>query len=425
MDPISVELRLALDMFKGDVEKAEAYVKQKLGNASYGGVSNAKQASDADKMASSAQAASRTAADVISRVSKAMGGNILGKEGGSSAFWAKNPHLLQTGAAPLGGLPAVATMKEQNKLLQDRAKFMKDMTFLMMPLMNPGSVWATLFSTRQAFSAFTQTGMGRGMVGGTLGGAALATAALVAASTAVGVALKALQMTIKGVIDSFEKARRSYATALMSGGLPLSFTVRRTQLASVLGVSEKEVFQFGRQISYLNDRLAWSGNIIAQTTPALAGVGWEFRIIRENLSALFADLAMKFAPQAMTFGEGVNVLIKAMDRLVNSGAFKALMMMEATFSSAGGIRGLVSLLGQKMGTPSSIDRVPPPLAYMKQLPVSAWEKMGLVIGGFGGTNPAQQTAQNTKRTVEELKALRQGLVPRSGAEFFNPAFSNP
>lgn len=70
--------------------------------------------------------------------------------------------------------------------------------------------------------------------------------------------------------------------------------------------------------------------------------------------------------------------------------------------------------------------MPGPQAYMKQLPVSSWERMGLVIGGMGGANPAVETARNTRATVTELKGLRKAFAPRSANhEFFNPAASNP
>ena len=133
--------------------------------------------------------------------------------------------------------------KAAARVMSDRANFMKDMSFLMMPLMNPGSVWATLFSTRQTFSAFSKTATGKGMVGGTLGGAAMATGVLVGAATVLGVALMGLKKIVSETGSAFEYARSSYAKSLMSGGLGVGFSIRRAALADILGVSEKDVFK--------------------------------------------------------------------------------------------------------------------------------------------------------------------------------------
>jgi hypothetical protein len=41
------------------------------------------------------------------------------------------------------------------------------------------------------------------------------------------------------------------------------------------------------------------------------------------------------------------------------------------------------------------------------------------------TNYAKDTERNTRKTAEGIQALRQALIPRSGAQFFNPAISGP
>ena len=46
-----------------------------------------------------------------------------------------------------------------------------------------------------------------------------------------------------------------------------------------------------------------------------------------------------------------------------------------------------------------------PMAYMKQMPASNWERMGLVIGGGGGTNYNQQTAKNTGTMTKTLEQI--------------------
>lgn len=50
---------------------------------------------------------------------------------------------------------------------------------------------------------------------------------------------------------------------------------------------------------------------------------------------------------------------------------------------------------------------PSPTAFMKQMPASQWEKMGLQIGGSGGTNYAMQTAKHTARATTVLEKILQ------------------
>src|SRR5208282_2609296 len=82
-------------------------------------------------------------------------------------------------AAFSGGFGGESKEKKAAFAMQkDRAAFIKDATFAMMPLFNPTSVWGNLFASRQIFSAFagTKTGgniMGRAGLSGT-GGAAIA-----------------------------------------------------------------------------------------------------------------------------------------------------------------------------------------------------------------------------------------------------------
>jgi len=413
MDPITVELRLALDAFKGDVEKAVSYVKSKLGNTNVAGVSGGKQASDADKIAATAQRATQGAYGAT-----------------SGAFGAMNPEL----AASMSSLGKEAGKAERAakiaaaRNIRDRANFMKDMSFLMMPLMQPGSVWSTMFSTRQAFTAFTATEKGRGIAGGSVGMAAVITAGLVAAATALGASFDILKKAIQGTIQSYREASKQYSKALQTGGLPLGFTVRRAALASVMGVGEKEVFQFGRQVMYLSDKLAWANQTIAKSTTELTSVDWEFKIMGQNMRGLFSIMAQEAAPAMKLFAEGMNAII------VSSATFWQTNKEKVTNFVVGMIGGPVAGLLHKLfgGTfadalkrLSGIDKMPSPHAYMKRLDVASWERMGLVVGNVRATNPAVETAKNTRQTVQELKALRTSATPRSGMAFFDPAVSNP
>jgi len=408
MDPISVELRLELDMFKGEVDKAVAYVKDKLGNANVTGVGAGKQAGDADKIASTVRKANQAAAGAP-----------------SGALSGLNPQLM--GATTTLGREStkaeLAARRAAAKTLKDRATFMSDMSFLMMPLMNPGSLWGTLFATRQTFSAMTKTEKGRGMTGGSLGVAGLMTTGLLVGAMALGTAFKGLQAIVAGVTSSFRTAGKEYAGALKSGGLPLSFTVRRGNLASIIGVSEKEVFFYGRQIQFLTERISLANGVIAKTSTPLTQVSWEFKILQTNMKALWAQVGNEVAPAILALTRLFNNLAEAAIKaapatdsairgfLVGAGAFKTLGLYESMMDAG-------SRLMQK-------ERMPPPMTYMRRLDVGAWERMGLVVGNMSARSPAEETAKNTRKTVEVLQGMRQSMIPRSGMDFFNPAVSNP
>lgn len=457
MDPISVDLRLALDAFKGDVQKAEAYLKEKLKGAG---------------------------------ASTGTGGRAAGGQVGG--FNDLNPGLNDVALAS-NRLAKNARVTEEKankaaaKAISDKANFMKDMSFLMMPLMQPGSPWGTLFASRQVFSAFTKTGVGQSIAGGTLKGAAMMTAGLIAGTMVVGLALKGLAKVISGVIESIHRAERRYANALVSGGLSVGFTTRRSTLAAVIGVSEKEVFEYGRAIMYLNEKLRWSNKVTADATTPLTEVGWAWKVMKENLAAIFTQIghgssgAMKafvsqlgdlFETLGQTdlfedFGKAIGTLAKVLNfasGVVNAAASLIVVAFQAIANSVGWmIKKIVNLLAKVPGasrlgikrieesdsetfagttkgweawkkqaqrvmdnlTGFNQDKMPPPQAYMKQLPVSSWEKMGLVIGGGGRANYDAQTAQNTRKIVEKLDGLRNALIPRSGQFTIDTAYANP
>lgn len=437
MDPIEIALKLKLD--EKSLTEAKEQVRQDLRGENVSGMSSGQVA----KQLESQRAASTGMPREIASLMKGMSDSVR------QQFLARNPQLAEIMASkPGGGGGAGAIPKETrnllkssmdvqekaekaaNKIVRDKAAFMRDMSFLMMPLMNPGSMWGTLFATRQTFGAISNTKMGQGIASrlgmGGIGGAAILTGAVVGAATALGLAFTALKKSVEGAIAAYDNARREYAKALTSGGLPLGFTVRRAALANVLGVSENEVFQFGRQILYLNDKLTWSNAIIAKTTPDVASVGWEFKILGENLKAMFATMAKEAAPAMKQFTEGINTVVKGITKLISLPLFQSFLKYAIAVTPGGEFqifKGLVGI-GKKLG--AGVDEGIPPTAYMKQLPVGPWERMGLVVGGMGTAgNPAQQTAKNTAEAVKELKGLRKSLIPRSGGWAFDPAFSNP
>jgi len=380
-----------------------------------------------------------------------------------------------------------------NKAAKDATTFKKDMSFLMMPLFNPGSMWATLFSGRQTYSALN-TDPGKAFSAKFLGGmgAGAGTVALVAGATALGLALKALTVTVKQTMAVYENARQIYAKALMNG-MGTQFTVKRSMLAQIMGVSEQDVFRFGAQMAYLNPRLEQAASILSKTTTPLTQVSWEFKILGENTKAMFSLLAVEAAPALLVFTNSLSNLVKYItehahnfnkfmlgngwvhetsqetkDRLdqnftdenyklysgrlpngktvgIGSGPLEKLMPDTGSghyaddfrkrfekltlkqfeeITSGKGIENkkaseIYSWIKHPSGNGGASDSsMPAPQAWMKQLPASHWEKMGLVTMG-GSANYAKDTATNTKNIAAGIRTLVAHVIKNPGSSPWN------
>ncbi|MDE2100799.1 MAG: hypothetical protein KGL39_26370 [Patescibacteria group bacterium] len=280
----------------------------------------------------------------------------------------------------------------REKEARDLVTFQKDMSFLMMPMFNPGSMWATLFSARQTFSAMN-TMHGKEFRYKNLGGmgAGGSTALLVGGATAAGAALMALKKIVSETINAYQRGSNLYQRA-MTGGMGMQFESKRGILASILGVSETEVPRYGSQSAYLMPKISDAAKTLADTAPQLTQVNWEIKVLKTDLSALYARLAQQAAPAIETF-------IKSLDKLVkflSSHQEVRAVALAAAFP-------VLSLLGiglEKAGKGASgvSGGMPTPSAWMKQLPSSAWEKMGLVTFG-AQVDYQKQIAQATRETA--------------------------
>ncbi len=301
--------------------------------------------------------------------------------------------------------------------------FKKDMSFLMMPFFNPGSMWATLFSSRQVFSALN-TAPGGSLLGKMGGVSALAgTGILVGAATAAGMALKGLAVIVEHTIKAFEQGSLLYAKAL-NNGMGLGFSTKRSLLAETMGVSEQDIFKFGAQMAYLNPKLEQASRILAATAPALTATTWEWKVLQADLSATWALLASDLAPMLDVVIGGLDQLVKMFNSLADSKLFKILIgsAFSALFPNASTLFSMVDMLG-KGGT----GRMPAPQQWMKQLPASTWEHMGLQISQIGGANNyMRDTAKNTKDAVKYLSQIAKGTAASMAGNFgMSPVANNP
>jgi len=225
--------------------------------------------------------------------------------------------------------------------------------------------------------------------------------------------LKAEMAVFKFAVEKFkqsvENASRIYGKSLGSG-LGVSFTARREALSQIMGVSEEDVIKFGAALSVLNPRLDFSVGVMARTNHVLTSLSWEFGILTKDLEALFSDMASQAAPAIQNLVKALDNLVRILDNpvilklaglgLKSAAQTASTTMLGTTFSTIAGY--FISRLSTK---DKSLISAPEPASFMKQLPASAWERMGLVVGRGGASNYAKDTAKNTRDSAVALGRL--------------------
>ena len=438
---VRMEARLLSNKLGGDIADVQRKIEQNLGTTGKGG-----SVSQAAKNIGRAPTPTASSLAMLKALNPAFRAAALAQHPELAAIWGeggKGGKITNASAAFSGGgfkgykigdeytgstlakIHALGTMgghaaQEKGKSDMDRAKFIKDATFAMMPLFNPTSVWGNLFASRQIFSGLTQTKFGQGLVGklgmGTgTGASALAAGGTVGVLLAVGLAIKALTKAIHESIKAYQDAPKLYAKALTSG-LGLQFVSKRSILADIMGVSEQEVIKYAYAFNYLNPKIEWASNIMAKTTTTLTAVGWEWKVVFKDFTALMADIAVKNAPILLKLANGFENLFKRIDDAINKHPALAKMMLSPLYALdwVGS-----KLAGKPAGTKGWEAKAPPPISFMKQLPASSWERMGLVLGGGMGANPAKETAHNTKTMAQDIKKLVSYVARSGGAPTFN------
>ena len=282
---------------------------------------------------------------------------------------------------------------------------------------------------------------------------------------AVELSFDGLKSVVEKTIDAFEDARRNYANATTSG-FGLKAGIQRTNMAEIIGVGENEVFQYASAFRYLNDRLKFSSAILAENSTRLTETDYNWKILGKDMDAMFSKVGRDFAPAVDKFISFFDKLVKKITESIPqmTPAEEGLHKWKTGGSlSEEGQRSVdIERLGKKLGLENGkrgekdvadalakignlgdleksvksakntgpFDKInnrdianftdmwnavhksdlQSPNAYMKQLPVSQWERMGLVIGGGAGTNYAQHTATNTRKTYEAINNLAKALA---------------
>jgi len=196
-----------------------------------------------------------------------------------------------------------ARYMSERRILKDNAAFAKDMTFAMQPLLNPGSVWGTMFASRQTLSAL-MTERGQGILGkvglsGSVGGAALATGVFVGALTAAGLAVKgfiaALHWGIKAISEAIMEAKKIWSKSAATG-LSIKFVTQRQTIADLLGVNETEIFRFGGALEWLKPKLGNVVNDLSKSVLPLTTLALEWEILMLKIKAFVAVIAVELKP---------------------------------------------------------------------------------------------------------------------------------
>jgi len=235
------------------------------------------------------------------------------------------------------------------------------------------------------------------------------------------VSIKALSAAFNSLKSSVENARNAYAKSLTSG-LGIEFTVNRSLLANILGVSETEVVKFGAAVNYLNPKLSHASKILSETTKPLTEVAWEFGVLKADLSAVFAKISNDASPAILDligFLDSLAISLSNAGKGVQNfqdfiqGYYDWFFNVDPQVAKA-------DFLERESKKKSS--RIPDPLSYMKQLPASSWEKMGLVMGGGNTTNDLIKKSNMYLKTIADA-VKNTGGIPRAFG--LDPATANP
>lgn len=226
----------------------------------------------------------------------------------------------------------------------------------------------------------------------------------------------------KMALNQASQAARLYAKSLTSGGLPLGFTARRSNLASIIGVSEQDVLQYGDAIKFLNEKIIVSTRIMAATAPILTALNWEWKALMLDFHALGAQIATAVSPAMRMLIDTMKNVVTMVNLLMEvfGGLVKALVTIVSQVAKLAINGALGTILGPTIsniilgGLADINKKAPLPTASAHRLPTSTYERMGLVIGSGGRSDNSQkETASNTKKANELLTQIMHHLMPKS------------
>ena len=252
-----------------------------------------------------------------------------------------------------------------------------------------------------------------------------------AAATVVA-GLQALRAAISMTAEAADRSRQLYAKTLMSG-YGLQNQTRLTSLSEIIGVGEDDLMAFGNATKFLDSKIKNAIGVIEQSNPRLTELALASGAMRKNMEALKDSIAFTLAPAlekllgiisdwagrvAKKFMESARVN-EAMQEFGKKNGVKpewvtntATNKIDRHWMSGGqDVTGKVEPAFQKfLAKFQPKSEIKAPDAYMKQMTASPWERMGLVIGGAGGTNYNKMTADNTSKMNAVLHSINAGIA---------------
>lgn len=463
---IGIELRLLMDKLKGDIAAAAKTIKRDLSGTALAPATEKtadgmeKTAASVDKTTNSIKRATsawkemKEAAKAAWReqeakrvpkvtfagsTSKGMSGQI---KYAVSAEEAMTTGPVETGAPKIEalkgiGLSPAAIAAWQGRLATKGNIGGSDAPSQRMP-MHMAPEWMLARGAQRAMGMGPLFGMTRFQELQGIGKAiALNAAAFTAALASLRVAVGLVKYAFSGLLQplsmlqrSMEEARSRYATSLTSGGLPLGFTSRRSVLASVIGVGEGEVLKYAGAVKQLNEMVAISSKVHAETAQSLAMGAWKVRAFKEDWKAMLENVTYLYTPARnrittwldeilKTFIARQNAARKAADEAwakekavlqerqkalqeqIKAGAFGSVRFGQERHDKIARMKaeGELKQITDKLKAHEIANA---PEASAHRLRSSPWEQMGMVIGWGAAENPMKQTAKNTAKSAEYL-----------------------
>lgn len=447
-----------------------------------------KLASDLERAKGSAQGLKKAIQDVgtasaqgLSETGKAWL-NIFGKRGGSQGGFAlseaalkRNPHL-----AAMFGTPSISSGDVSNATATGGIDKKKVVAGVIASLFSP-FIGARVLNGAGIGGGEGEGGVAAGIFGkgGSVGYAAFFIA-IKASEKLLKLAFDELGNAARRLLQSFEEARQLYAKSLTSG-IGLLSTARRGALSEIIGVSEKDIFQFGAAVSYLNDKVKFATTTLAGNATQLTATSYELKVVSENMKALWSIIAAGVAPSIQTLARDFNNFLVAVGKsdalqtaarildIIFMGIVKVVGALELVVSGfqlgmklitvavthlivmvnnlissipgagklgfhklddSGGIKDAQDAFSawikeaKDLFNPSAGGKLADPQAQMKQLPASSWEKLGLVIGGGNRmtTNDLIKKSNEYLKIIAMASAMANGQTSNFG---LSPTVANP
>lgn len=441
---ISVDLRLALKKLRDDIRDANKMIKEGLSkslNLGGGGGSAAKETKDSgaamDQLAIKTKRVTSALAEQLNAWKKLQnfrkpkiidnsGNNPAGNRTyGPGAFVGSTMGGgLATGSPYMGAIPPIIPKAGP-------------------PASIPPSVMQTLLS--RASGALNAAGSGKMNVNPlrVIGSFVTSLGKVLAVSYLLERAFSKLNYSV-------QTAQALYAKSLQSG-LGLKYTAQRSLMAEALGVNENEIYRFGDALKFLQPKLEWSSKTLSATAPGLTEFGLRMEVLKDNLKAATSVVVTDFLPALTSMIEKLSKSAKSLgqDWADASKKWEAAGAFVKKFGGTGLSVSRVWLPGQSpleqpkgykfeqdgkeitgglaeklkaqfekflSGYVSPGGALKNPQAFMKQMPVSSYERMGLVAGIASSpmVDYSRRTAVATETIAKHVANMgNHGGVPRA------------